>query len=48
MEASVENVRPKTTQKINLVDGNFTVSEASDVVLTLLNEKINFHKLQRK
>ncbi|PIB30849.1 hypothetical protein BFP77_03480 [Maribacter sp. 4U21] len=47
MKATAENVRPKTMQKINLVDGNFTVSEASDVVLALLNEKINFHKLQR-
>ncbi|MEM8506960.1 MAG: hypothetical protein AAF717_03985 [Bacteroidota bacterium] len=37
----------KTTQKIQLVDGIFTPSETADVVLALLNEKINFHKLQR-
>lgn len=37
----------KTTQKIQLVDGTFTPSETADVVLALLNEKINFHKLQR-
>ena len=37
----------KTEQKIQLVDGTFTPSETSDVVLALLNEKINFHKLQR-
>ena len=37
----------KTTQKIQLVDGTFTASETADVVLALLNEKINFHKLQR-
>lgn len=37
----------KTDQKIQLVDGSFTPSEASDVIIALLNEKINFHKLQR-
>lgn len=37
----------RTTQKINLVDGEFSASEALDVVQSLLNEKINFHKLQR-
>lgn len=47
MKAAVKNVKTSTIQKIQLVDGEFTVSEASDVVLSLLNEKINFHKLQR-
>ncbi len=37
----------KTTQKVKLVDGVFTLSEANDVVQALLDEKINFHKLQR-
>jgi hypothetical protein len=37
----------KTKQKIQLVDGSFTASEAGDVILALLDEKINFHKLQR-
>lgn len=36
-----------TDQKIQLVKGEFTPSEASDVITSLLNEKINFHKLQR-
>ncbi|NHF58699.1 hypothetical protein FK220_005070 [Flavobacteriaceae bacterium TP-CH-4] len=36
-----------TQQKIQLVDGTFTISEANDVVTALINEKINFHKLQR-
>ena len=35
------------TQKIELVKGEFTPSEASHVVNSLINEKINFHKLQR-
>ena len=37
----------KTAQKIQLVQGSFTASEACDVITVLLNEKINFHKLQR-
>ena len=37
----------KTKQKIQLVDGTFSASEAADVILALLDEKINFHKLQR-
>ncbi len=34
-------------QKIQLVEGKFTPSEAADVVSSLIEEKINFHKLQR-
>jgi hypothetical protein len=37
----------KATQKIQLVKGDFTPSEASDVIMSLINQKINFHKLQR-
>ncbi|WP_411029019.1 hypothetical protein [Spongiimicrobium sp. 3-5] len=37
----------KTVQKIQLVEGEFTPFEALDVVVSLLEEKINFHKLQR-
>lgn len=40
-------VEPKTTQKINLIDGVFTASEASDIINSVLNVKINFHKLHR-
>ncbi|MGB5508033.1 hypothetical protein [Robiginitalea sp.] len=36
-----------TDQKVQLVKGSFTPMEATDVVLSLLDEKINFHKLQR-
>lgn len=39
----LENV----TQKIQLVKGEFTPSEASSVIINLINEKINYHKLQR-
>ena len=39
--------QPKTTQKINLIDGAFTASEASDIINSVLKVKINFHKLNR-
>ncbi|NDV42050.1 hypothetical protein [Flagellimonas sediminis] len=32
---------------IRLVKGSFTASEATDVIFSLIEEKINFHKLQR-
>ncbi|ASV29305.1 hypothetical protein [Maribacter cobaltidurans] len=41
---------PKTKEQqktIQLVDGTFTPSEASDVITALIDEKINFHKIQR-
>lgn len=34
-------------QEIQLVKGTFTPSEASHVISSLLEEKINFHKIQR-
>ena len=34
-------------QKIQLVQGTFTPAEASHVVTALIDEKINFHKIQR-
>lgn len=37
----------KTKQEVNLVEGEFTCSEAQFVINELINEKINFHKLQR-
>ena len=37
----------KKHQKIQLVKGEFTPSEASFVINALLDQKINFHKLQR-
>jgi hypothetical protein len=43
---SMETVTIKD-QKVNLVEGTFTASEALDVVSSLIDQKINFHKLQR-
>ena len=37
----------KVTQNIQLVKGEFTPSEASHILMSLLDEKINFHKIQR-
>jgi hypothetical protein len=37
----------KIKQKFQLVKGNFTPSEASDVIMSLIDEKINFHQKQR-
>ncbi len=37
----------KTKEKIQLVNGEFTPSEASDIIISLINEKINFHKIKR-
>ncbi|MGB5645984.1 hypothetical protein [Muriicola sp.] len=36
-----------TTQKLQLINGEFTPSEASEVLLALIDEKINFHKIKR-
>jgi hypothetical protein len=37
----------KIKQKFQLVKGDFTPSEASDVIMSLIEEKINFHQKQR-
>lgn len=40
-------VATEVAQKIQLVAGEFTPSEASDVINALIREKINFHRIQR-
>lgn len=47
MEAKVVSEVLTDQRKIQLVDGTFTPMEASDVITALINEKINFHKIQR-
>ncbi|WP_025742208.1 hypothetical protein [Aquimarina pacifica] len=37
----------KDEQKVNLINGCFSPSEAATIINSLLQEKINFHKLQR-
>ena len=33
-------------QNIQLVDGEFTPSQASDIISALINQKINYHKIE--
>ena len=47
MEVKKITATQKTTKKIQLVKGDFTPSEASHVIMNLMDEKINFHKIQR-
>ncbi|MDY2586542.1 hypothetical protein [Winogradskyella aquimaris] len=42
-EKSVE----KATQEVQLVEGMFTPSEANHIINVLIEQKINFHKLQK-
>ena len=34
------------TQEIQLVKGEFTPSQASDIIMALINQKINYHKIE--
>ena len=36
-----------TKQDINLIEGSFSSSEASDIINAMLKVKINFHKIHR-
>ena len=47
MKTSTTKTEKRTDQQIRLVDGEFTPSEALDIIGALLDQKINFHKLQR-
>jgi len=41
-------VQPQATiQSIKLIEGSFTPSEASDILIDIVEKKINFHKLQK-
>ena len=43
----METKKVTSTKKIQLVKGEFTSPEANDIIMSLIDEKINFHKLQR-
>jgi len=47
METKAATKNTETTQQIQLVKGEFTHSEASQVINALIDQKINFHKMQR-
>ncbi len=48
METALKtSIDSKLEQKIKLIDGCFTSSEATDIINNILDVKINFHKIQR-
>ncbi|WP_298323041.1 hypothetical protein [uncultured Dokdonia sp.] len=47
MNTQTTDLLTMTDQKINLIDGVFTATEAGDILHAMLDKKINFHKLQR-
>ena len=47
METKDLAITTKNKQKIQLVNGAFTPSEASEVIIALIDEKINFHKVKK-
>jgi len=46
MEAKELTITQKATEKIQLVQGEYTPSEASYIVMNLIDKKINFHKIR--
>ena len=48
METKEFEKTEKINQKIQLVKGEFTPSDASDIIFRLINDKINFHNIQRR
>lgn len=47
METKALSKNGKMTEEIQLVKGSFSPLEASQIILSLINEKINFHKIER-
>ena len=43
----INNNVETTTQEVQLVEGLFTPSEANHIVNVLIEQKVNFHKLQK-
>lgn len=47
MESVITTTLDQATQKIDLIDGKFTVREANNIINDVLDVKINFHKIHR-
>lgn len=47
MEKNEPNNAEKMKQKIQLVKGTFSPNEASEIMMSLIEKKINFHKIQK-
>lgn len=46
MEIKETEKMESTSQKIQLVIGEFTPSQASDLLMALIDQKINYHKIE--
>ncbi len=46
MEIKKVSTTEKIQQEIQLVKGEFTPSQASEIINSLINQKINYHKLE--
>ncbi|MFN2261267.1 MAG: hypothetical protein ABR595_04320 [Psychroflexus sp.] len=46
METKNTNTKAVGTKEINLVDGEFTKSQAMDIVSALIDQKINYHRIE--
>ena len=46
MEAKELTITEKVSEKIQLVKGEYTPSEASHIIMNLIDRKINFHKIR--
>lgn len=47
MKTNEERKSEDGITRIQLIKGNFIPAEASEIIMNLINEKINFHKVQR-
>ncbi|WP_127844115.1 hypothetical protein [Psychroflexus aestuariivivens] len=46
METKNTTTKAIDTKEINLVDGEFTKSQAMDIVSALIDQKINYHRIE--
>ncbi len=46
-QTKIDSNVEKATQEVQLVEGLFTPSEANHIVNVLIEQKVNFHKLQK-
>ena len=47
MNKSVSKATKENTQTLNLIDGTFTKREALNIINSVVDVKINFHKIHR-
>ncbi|TRO66977.1 hypothetical protein [Christiangramia sabulilitoris] len=47
MKIQNQAIAEQVSQKVELVKGKFTRAEASHIITALIDQKVNFHKIQR-